>query len=169
MAQKAQSLINTGRPLLVNDQTSDEAQHARPHEAEQLMGMDPGTTDGPRITAKNRLQAIGGGWDINVTSVLLKHLKPRSVQAYTHMYLAKLATSATTADMEQGDHFLHVNKFQGDMEKVATYTKSLKEHAGIAAVGKMLAAMIHYENLVYQESLKAHICAGFWGCEACSY
>ena len=68
------------------------------------------------------------------------------------MYLAKLATSATTTDMEQGEHFL--NLFQGDMEKVATYSKSLQEHAGIAAVGKMLAAMIHYENVVYQESLK---------------
>ena len=40
------------------------------------------------------------------------------------------------------------------MEKVANYSKSLTEHGGIAAVGKMLAAMIHYENVVYQESLK---------------
>ena len=80
-------VANTGRPLLVNDQTKDEAQHVRPHEAEKLMGMDAGTTDGPGITAKQRLQAIGGGWDINVTSVLLKHLKPHSVQAYTHNYV----------------------------------------------------------------------------------
>ena len=40
------------------------------------------------------------------------------------------------------------------MEKVANYSSTLKEHAGIAAVGKMLAAMIHYENVAYQESLK---------------
>ena len=40
------------------------------------------------------------------------------------------------------------------MEKIATYSKSLQEHAGIAAVGKMLAAMIHYENVVYQETLQ---------------
>ena len=62
-------VANTRRPLLVNDQTRDEAQHVRPHEAEQLMGMDAGTTDGPSpgISAKNRLKAIGGGWDINVT------------------------------------------------------------------------------------------------------
>ena len=66
--------------------------------------------------------------------MLLKHLKPRSVQAYTHMYLAKLATSATTTDMEQGEHF--INLFQGDMEKVANYSSTLKEHTGIAAVGK---------------------------------
>ena len=54
-------VANTGRPLLVNDRTRDEAHHVRPHEAEQLTGMDAGTTDGPGITAKNRLQAIGGG------------------------------------------------------------------------------------------------------------
>ena len=99
------------------------------------MGMDAGTTAGPGITAKQRLQAIGGGWGINITSVLLKHLKPCLVQAYTQMYLAKLATSATKADMEQGEHFL--NLFQGDMEKVTTYSKSLQEHAGITAVGFM--------------------------------
>ena len=40
------------------------------------------------------------------------------------------------------------------MEKVITYSNTLKWHAGIAAVGKMLAAMIHYENVVYQEPLK---------------
>ena len=40
------------------------------------------------------------------------------------------------------------------MEKVATYSKALEEHAGIAAVGRMLAAMIHYESVMYQESLK---------------
>ena len=145
-------VANTGRPLLVNDQTKDEAQHVRPHEAEKLMGMDAGTTAGPGITAKQRLQAIGGGWDINVTSVLLQHMKPRSVQAYTQMYLAQLATSATTTDMEQGEHF--INLFQGYMEKVANVSNSLQEHAGMAAVGKMLAAMIHYEIVVYQESLK---------------
>ena len=79
-------VANTGRPLLVNDQTKDEAQHVQPHEAEKLMGMDAGTTAGPGITAKQRLQAIGGGWDINVTSVPLQHLKPRSVQAYTSRF-----------------------------------------------------------------------------------
>ena len=93
-------VANTGQPLLVNDQAGDETHHVRPHEADQLMGIDAGTTAGPGITANHQLQAIGGGWDINVTSVLLKHLKPRSVQAYTHMYLAKLATSATTTDMK---------------------------------------------------------------------
>ena len=113
------------------------------------MGMDAETTAGPGITAKQRLQAIGGGWDINVTSMLLKHLKPRSVQAYTSMYMARLATSAAT-DMEQGGHF--TNLFVGDMEKVANFTNSLQEHAGMAALVKMLAAMIHYENLVYQVS-----------------
>ena len=107
-------VANTGRPLLVNDQTRDEAQHVRPHDAEQLMGIEAGTAAGPGITAKNRLQAIGGGWEINVTSMLLKHLKPRSVQAYTSMHLAKLAASATATDMEQGEHF--INLLQGDTE-----------------------------------------------------
>ena len=46
-------VANMGQPLLVNDQTRDEAQHIQLHEAEQLMGMDAGTTAGPGIMAKN--------------------------------------------------------------------------------------------------------------------
>ena len=57
------------------------------------MGMDAGTTDGSSISAKSRLRAIGGGWDINDTSIALKHLKPRSVLAYTSTYLARLASA----------------------------------------------------------------------------
>ena len=64
--------------------------------------------------------------------------------------MARLATTATTTDMEQGEHFN--NLFEGDMEKVANFTASLQQHEGMAAVGKMMAAMIHYENIVYQVS-----------------
>ena len=76
--------------------------------------------------------------------------KSRSVQAYTSMYLDMLATSATATDMEQGEHFTNLS--EGDTEKVANFTASLQEHACIAAVEKMLAAMIHYENVLHQVS-----------------
>ena len=127
------SVANTGRPVLVNDKTKDEARHVRPHEADQLMGMDAGTTEGLGISAKNRLKSIGGGRGANVTSMLLKHLTPRSVQAYTSMYLARLATSATDADMRQGEHFTTL--FEGDMEKFANFSNSLQADACIASVG----------------------------------
>ena len=129
------------------------------------MGMDAGTTAGPGITAKQRLQAIGGGWDINVTSVLLKHLKPRSVHANPHMYLAKLATSATKADMEQGEHFL--NLFQGDMEKVATYSLEVSTRARRHRISWVYAGC---DDTLRECGVpgvpKAHICAGLWGREA---
>ena len=54
-------VANTGRPLLANDQTKDEAQLIQPHEAEQLMGTDADTPEGPGITANTRLRATGGG------------------------------------------------------------------------------------------------------------
>ena len=38
------------------------------------------------------------------------------------------------------------------MEKVANFTASLQERAGMAAVGETLAAMAHYEIVVYQVS-----------------
>ena len=114
--------------------------------------MEPGTTDGPGITAKNRLKAIGGGWDINVTSVLLKHLKPRSVEAYAAMYSSQLATSATDADLKKGQYF--IDKFKGGWDKLATFSKSLPEHAGEASIGKMLADMVHYKRVCYSASLE---------------
>ena len=53
---------------MANDQTKDEAQHVRPHEADQLMGMDAGTTEGPGITAimsmnKHKL-ALPSSWTL---------------------------------------------------------------------------------------------------------
>ena len=38
-----------------------------PEEAEQLMGMEKGTTAGEGITNIDRLRCIGAGWDINAS------------------------------------------------------------------------------------------------------
>ena len=38
------------------------------------------------------------------------------------------------------------------MEKVTNVTNSLQEHACMASIGQMLAAMMHYTNVVYQVS-----------------
>ena len=46
-----------------------------PHEAEQLMGLPKDCTAGARISARDRLQAIGNGWDVNVVKMLLRFSK----------------------------------------------------------------------------------------------
>ena len=56
--------------------------------------------------------------------------------------------------MRQGEHLIFTTLFEGNMEKAANCSNCVQEHAGMAAVGAMLAAMIHYENAVYSVSLQ---------------
>ena len=62
---------STARPVLVFDPDHSKPQHLYPEEAEQLHGMTPGCTAGRGVTNKQRLEAIGRGWDVNVTNMLL--------------------------------------------------------------------------------------------------
>ena len=65
---------NTSAPVHVHDKSRPELVFLRPHEAEQLLGHVKHSTEGCGITALDRLQAIGNGWDINVAVMLLKFL-----------------------------------------------------------------------------------------------
>ena len=65
-------------PVLVDDRDFEKVQHLRPAEAERLMGMPTGCSAAPGITAKQRLKGIGNGWDINVVTMFLKHIKPKA-------------------------------------------------------------------------------------------
>ena len=59
--------------MLVNDINAQGPQHLQPIEAEGLMGMDLGSTAAVGITAKQRLEVIGNGWDIHTVSMLFVH------------------------------------------------------------------------------------------------
>jgi hypothetical protein len=66
-------VADTSLPVLVDDDAFSCDQHLRPREAEHLMGMPSDCTAGNGVTAMDRLKAIGNGWDLNVTSMLLSH------------------------------------------------------------------------------------------------
>lgn len=63
---------NTTVPVIVHDEQFQKAQQLRPSEAERLMGLPLNCTSGCGVTAKDRLRAIGDGWDLNVTSMLFR-------------------------------------------------------------------------------------------------
>ena len=73
-------MANTRVPVLVCDEKFSDMQQLRPHEAEKLMGMPAGITDGPGITAKQRLICIGLGWDLNVSKMFFVHLRAHLVK-----------------------------------------------------------------------------------------
>ena len=73
-------VANTRVPVLVYDVKFDDMQQLRPHEAEKLMGMPAGITDGPGITAKQRLTCVGLGWDLNVIRMFFVHLRAQLVK-----------------------------------------------------------------------------------------
>ena len=64
----------SNRKISVVDEQHDAPQEIRPEEAEALHGFDRGTTAASNVTAKERLQCLGGGYDINVVRLLLRPL-----------------------------------------------------------------------------------------------
>ena len=63
----------TNKPLLLIDEQHDAPQHVRPEEAEQLMGLPVGCTAGRGVSAKERLEGIGDGWDFRTTIMLNRY------------------------------------------------------------------------------------------------
>ena len=95
----------TNKPLVIIDEAMDEPTDVFPEEAEQLMGMEIGTTAGEGITNIDRLRCIGAGWDINVTSMILKHRIPDTLEAQATVYLMALSTKCSEGDLTQGAAF----------------------------------------------------------------
>lgn len=101
------------------------------------MYTKPVSTEDPGIT-RNRLKAMEGGRDINVTSVLLAHINSRSMGAFAAtLYTSRLAASATDADLELWQYVAEF--FKVDWERVTNHSTALKIYAGIRAVRKTLA------------------------------
>ena len=67
--------------MLVDDELYDADQHLKPNEAERLHGLPVNCTAAPGATNLDRLKAIGHGWDVIVTSMLLAH---SSLEVHTH-------------------------------------------------------------------------------------
>ena len=96
-------VANTNAPVLVFDENSDEPQHLRVNEAEHLMGMTTDTTKGPGISNLDRMKSIGGGWDINVISRLLRHFgqDTRDLFLAAETYIDKLSSDITKEQLHQ--------------------------------------------------------------------
>ena len=62
---------DTQKPVIVLDEQFEEAQHVRSVEVEQLLGHKKNATAGRGATEKDRLTALGDGWDLN-TVVMIK-------------------------------------------------------------------------------------------------
>ena len=96
-------VANTNAPVLVFDENFDEPQHLRVNEAERLMGMTTDTTQGQGISNLDRMKSIGGGWDINVTSRLLKCFgqDTRDLFFAAETYIDKLSKDITNEQLHQ--------------------------------------------------------------------
>ena len=67
-------------------------------------GMPRGTTAGDGISAITRLHCIGGGWDLNIINMFTKHLMPETLEDQTRAYLASLAITSTSEQLDNADH-----------------------------------------------------------------
>ena len=66
---------DTQKAVKVKDEKFKELQELYPIEAERLMGLEPNSTAGNGVTAKQRLIGIGDGWDVNIAAMLLSYSK----------------------------------------------------------------------------------------------
>lgn len=82
-------IANTSRPVLVQDENHDCPQQLRPHEAELLMGFVARATAGTGVNARQCLECIGNGLDMNVVHEFFKHSK-----------FARSASDSTLVPME---------------------------------------------------------------------
>ena len=57
-------------PVIVHDEQCEKPQHLRAEEAEQLLGYFRGATAGGGVTNKDRLRALGDGWDIRAAACI---------------------------------------------------------------------------------------------------
>ena len=136
----------TNKPLLIVDEMTDELQHVRPEEAEQLHGMKRGTTQGPGITAMMRLKCIGAGWDINITRMLLHYLRPQTLEEHTRVYLVQLKNDYTPEQASQGKELYH---FSCDSpEQFYTFIREMTSIHGVEYAAKMIALSENYRRLI---------------------
>ena len=102
--------------MLVYDPDCDKPQHLQPEEAELLHGLQAGCTAGHDATNKQRLEAIGRGWDVNITNMLLSSCKltnnesPQEIIMLLHKTLPpdELAACLMLMDKESRDWYLSV-------------------------------------------------------------
>ena len=136
----------TRKPFLVVDEAHDEPQHLRPHEAEKLMGMKPGTTEGPDITDLQRLECIGKGWDIDISTMLLKFIKLQTLEDHAQFYSSQLANSYTSEQAEQGKIFYMAQESSPDV--FGEHVRHVAVEDGIEAAAKIIALTHHFHRLV---------------------
>jgi hypothetical protein len=100
----------TSRPVLVNDELKDTPQHLRVHEAEKLMGIEPGRTAGQGVTPRQRLKGIGNGWDLNVVLMLLRFSKLSTVEP--KLCTARREIKSTALESINNNNFMHKSAVQ---------------------------------------------------------
>jgi hypothetical protein len=135
----------TGRPQLVIDSEHREPQQLRPEEAERLMGMEAGTTAGAGITPIMRMKCIGGGWDLNIVKMLLKHLKPTRLHDQAKTYLVKLGDECSEEQLAQGKMFYEIQ--QGAPKVFAAIVRSVAEQK-LNSAAKVMALAQFYSHTI---------------------
>jgi len=94
-------VADTKRPVLVKDEAHEELQQLRPHEAELLMGLKAGSTDGNGVSKLDRLSCIGNGWDLHVAKMFLIHMKPKKALTHAEVMLAIAEVPPLNLDLSE--------------------------------------------------------------------
>ena len=144
------------RRLLVDDSAYDTPQEVRAHEAEQLMGLEKDCTKAPDVTTRDRLNAIGKGWDINMVNAVLKFILPEH-QTLRDKAMALASTLPMELPLEESQYQrLLVGYNDTDQEGFVAHLKERSETNMIHA----LALLEHHRVYATMKSMGSILDSG---------
>ena len=136
-------VANTNARVMVIDEMHDDPQELLPEEIERLHGIYPGTTSGHGITAIQRHKALGNGWDINVTSMLIAPMPLRgcitpifNLEDAANAKIQSLQQNATAEQEEQCQMLLSFQ--EADPESFNKLALEVSESQGDIAAAAMV-------------------------------
>ena len=91
----------TSRPIQVADISCKLPQHIRVQEAESLHGIERDRTAGQGVTALQRIQGIGRGWDLHILFMILRHSSISEVRPGANPY-AHLSNCTPNGSLSPG-------------------------------------------------------------------
>jgi hypothetical protein len=89
---------DTMKPVVVLDDSAAGTQHLRATEAEQLLGYPKNATAGQGVTEKDRLTALGDGWDLNTVVAIKRFSKLARVSVPGPPYPPPASASVMSVD-----------------------------------------------------------------------
>ena len=100
-----------------------------------------------------RTKCIGGGWDINISKLILRHLLPRTLEAHVDVHLAKFDRQGLShEDIKDGEVMKLMNNQPDEFRRIINGLDSMRLQGYCIALGTHCDAICMSQVNNYEES-----------------